>query len=169
MLQLVPQVAVADAACIVALPFALARAEPAGRVRAWCRAPGRPLAFAVAVRCSSATACGEAHPRISEQRKFAVELRTSLPSCSGSRARRDLSKSRCCWPASCFGLGVSLVGEPRRLARQLFAVTEGFFGPVFFVWLGTSLDLRALGAHPALSCSGPAGSGGGGQPRRGTG
>ena len=40
------------------------------------------------------------------------------------------------------------MGEPRRLARQLFAVTEGFFGPVFFVWLGTSLDLRALGCAP---------------------
>ena len=48
------------------------------------------------------------------------------------------------------GLGVAAVGEPRRLARQLFAVTEGFFGPVFFVWLGTSLDLRALGRGPSL-------------------
>ena len=49
-----------------------------------------------------------------------------------------------------FGLAVSGVGEPRRLARQLFAITEGFFAPLFFVWLGTSLDLRALGARPTL-------------------
>jgi len=49
-----------------------------------------------------------------------------------------------------FGLAVAAVGEPRRLARQLFAVTEGFLGPVFFVWLGASLDLRELGRHPAL-------------------
>src|SRR5207342_1842284 len=49
-----------------------------------------------------------------------------------------------------FGLVVAAVGEPRRLARQLFAVTEGFFGPVFFVWLGTSLDLQALAQRPAL-------------------
>ena len=41
------------------------------------------------------------------------------------------------------------MGEPRRLARQLFAVTEGFFSPLF-VWLGTSLDLRALGLRPSL-------------------
>ena len=33
-----------------------------------------------------------------------------------------------------FGLAVAGVGEPRRLARQLFAVTEGFLGPLFFVW-----------------------------------
>jgi hypothetical protein len=29
-------------------------------------------------------------------------------------------------------------------------VTEGFLGPVFLVWLGSSLDLRALAHHPRL-------------------
>jgi hypothetical protein len=29
-------------------------------------------------------------------------------------------------------------------------VTEGFFGPLFFVWLGASLDLHALGSRPGL-------------------
>jgi Kef-type K+ transport system membrane component KefB len=29
-------------------------------------------------------------------------------------------------------------------------VTDGFLGPVFFVWLGASLDLRALGNHPNM-------------------
>ena len=37
------------------------------------------------------------------------------------------------------GLSISGVGEPRRLARQLFGITEGFFGPLFFVWLGAGL------------------------------
>ena len=49
-----------------------------------------------------------------------------------------------------FGLALTAVGPPRRLAHQLFAVTEGFFGPLFFVWLGASLDLRALGSRPGL-------------------
>src|SRR5262249_40651319 len=48
------------------------------------------------------------------------------------------------------GLALSATGEPRRLAGQLFAVTEGFLGPVFFVWLGASLDLRALFTHPKM-------------------
>jgi len=48
------------------------------------------------------------------------------------------------------GLAISGVGEPRRLARQLFGITEGFFGPLFFVWLGASLQVRELGQHPAL-------------------
>ena len=40
--------------------------------------------------------------------------------------------------------------QPRRLARQLFGITEGFFGPLFFVWLGASLQVRELGEHPGF-------------------
>jgi Kef-type K+ transport system membrane component KefB len=29
-------------------------------------------------------------------------------------------------------------------------LTEGFFGPLFFVWLGSSLDLRAFATRPTL-------------------
>jgi len=49
-----------------------------------------------------------------------------------------------------FGLAIAAIGEPRRLAKQLFAITEGFLGPLYFVWLGASLDLRALGGHPSM-------------------
>jgi Kef-type K+ transport system membrane component KefB len=45
---------------------------------------------------------------------------------------------------------VAAVSQPRRLARQLLAVTDGFFAPLFFVWLGASLDLRKLGRHPSM-------------------
>jgi len=149
-LQLVTQVAVADIACIVALPFALA---PSGA--------GRALLGVVTVLLVGALAIGvlavlehsgvrrRVH-RISERHKLAVELRTSLLVLFGLAAVATWSKVSVLLAGFVLGLGVSFVGEPRRLARQLFAVTEGFFGPVFFVWLGTSLDLRALGARPAL-------------------
>ena len=149
-LQLVTQVAVADIACIVALPFALA---PSGA--------GRAVLGVVTVLLVGALAIGvlallerygvrrRVH-RISERHKLAVELRTSLLVLFGLAAVATWSKVSVLLAGFVLGLGVSLVGEPRRLARQLFAVTEGFFGPVFFVWLGTSLDLRALGARPAL-------------------
>ena len=48
------------------------------------------------------------------------------------------------------GLAVSAVGEPRRVAHQLFALSEGFFAPLFFVWLGASLQIRELGERPGL-------------------
>jgi Kef-type K+ transport system membrane component KefB len=37
------------------------------------------------------------------------------------------------------------------LGRFLFAVTDGFLAPVFFVWLGASLDLRALVEQPRMT------------------
>jgi hypothetical protein len=49
-----------------------------------------------------------------------------------------------------FGLVLAAIGTPRRLGSQLFAVTEGFLGPIFFLWLGASIDLRALVHHPRL-------------------
>jgi Kef-type K+ transport system membrane component KefB len=49
-----------------------------------------------------------------------------------------------------FGVVVALVGEPRRLARQLFAVTEGFLAPLFFVWLGAHLELSELARRPSF-------------------
>jgi Kef-type K+ transport system membrane component KefB len=42
------------------------------------------------------------------------------------------------------------IETPRRLARQLFALNDGFLGPLFFVWLGASLSLSDLVAHPLL-------------------
>jgi Kef-type K+ transport system membrane component KefB len=44
-----------------------------------------------------------------------------------------------------FSLGVVLaaVGVPRRLARQLFALSDGFFAPIFFVLLGASIDVSS--------------------------
>lgn len=42
-----------------------------------------------------------------------------------------------------FGLGlvIVIVGESRQLARRLFGITEGFFSPLLFAWLGASLQV----------------------------
>ena len=50
------------------------------------------------------------------------------------------------------------------LARQLFGITEGFFAPLFFVWLGASLQVRELGEHPGLIGLGAALGVGAGEP-----
>ena len=42
------------------------------------------------------------------------------------------------------GAVVALLGEPRRVADQLVGLGEGFAIPVFFVHLGTQLDIGAL-------------------------
>jgi len=149
-LQLLPQVAIADAVCIVALPLAI---DP---VHA-----GRAGLGALVVILTGALVLGlllvlehkgfrrRLH-RVSEQRHFALELRISLMILFSLAAVASRSHVSIMLAGFVFGLAVAVIGEPRRLARQLFAVTEGFFGPLFFVWLGASLDLRALGDRPAL-------------------
>jgi Kef-type K+ transport system membrane component KefB len=150
MLQLLPQVAVADAACIVALPLAI---NPAAAGRA---ALGAVIVVAAAVvlfvvfRELERRGWRRQLHRLSERRKFALELRINLAVLFGLAAISEATRVSIMLAGFAFGLVVAAVGEPRRLARQLFAITEGFFGPLFFIWLGASLDLHALARRPAL-------------------
>jgi len=150
MLKMLPQVAIADAACIVALPLVMnpSQAGPA------------------ALGALAVIACGvvvllllwQADKRgwlkkiqdKSEQRSFALELRISLLAIVLLAALAQQMKVSIMLAGFCLGLAVSAVGEPRRLAGQLFGLTEGVFGPIFFVWLGASLNLRELGSHPSM-------------------
>ncbi|MEO8518140.1 MAG: cation:proton antiporter [Dermatophilaceae bacterium] len=149
-LELLPQVAIADAACIVALPLAI---DPSHSGRAALGALAVILTGAVVfVLLLVLERKGLRHRlhRVSEQRHFALELRISLMILFSLAAVATRSHVSIMLAGFVFGLTIAAIGEPRRLARQLFALTEGFLGPLFFVWLGASLDLRALGARPAL-------------------
>ena len=148
--RLIPQVAVADAACIVALPLVL---EPANA--------GRAALGALAVIACGAAVFGllrwcdrrgwlkTVHDK-SKERGFALELRLSLLILLLLAALAQVTQVSIMLAGFCLGLAVAGVREPRRLTRQLFGLTEGLFGPIFFVWLGASLNLRDLVAHPLM-------------------
>lgn len=149
-LQLLPQVAIADAGCIVALPLAIDPAH-AGRAAIGALAViGASTAVCVVLFTLERRGFRRRLHRVSEQRHFALELRISLMILFSLAAVASRSYVSIMLAGFVFGLGVAAIGEPRRLARQLFALTEGFLGPLFFVWLGASLDLRELGSRPAL-------------------
>jgi len=149
-LPLLPQVAIADAACIVALPLAI---DPARAGRAALGAAvvlTCALILWAALRASERRGWRASMHHLSERRKFALELRVSLAGLFGLAAIAEVGGVSVMLAGFAAGMAVAAVGEPRRLARQLFGVTDGFFGPLFFVWLGASLDLHALGRRPAL-------------------
>jgi Kef-type K+ transport system membrane component KefB len=149
-LELLPQVAIADAVCIVALPLAV---DPAHAGRAALGALAVLAAAAVLfviLRYLERSGLRLRMHKVSEKRKFALELRVNLVILFGLAALATGTHVSILLAGFSFGIVVAAVGEPRRLARQLFALTEGFLGPLFFVWLGASLDLRELGRHPAL-------------------
>ena len=85
----------------------------------------------------------------SEVHRLALELRTSLVILFALGALAAAMHVSVMLAGFALGLALAVVGEPRRMARQLFGVTEGFFAPLFFVWLGASLQVRELLDRPA--------------------
>ena len=148
-LGLLPQVAIADAACIIALPLAadpkhVGRAALGSLAVLGCAA----VAYLILRELERRGLRRRVH-RLSEKRGFAVELRVQLSILFTLAAVAVQTHVSIMLAGFSFGLAVSAIGEPRRLAKQLFALTDGFLGPLFFIWLGASLDLRALGHHPS--------------------
>ena len=148
-LRMLPQVAIADTASIVALPLAI-DPKHAGRAALGALAiMACAVALYFALRYIEITGIRKRVHRVSQERQFAIELRVNLAVLFALAALAVRTHVSIMLAGFSFGLAMAAVGEPRRLARQLFAVTEGFFGPLFFVWLGASLDLRDLGRHPS--------------------
>jgi Kef-type K+ transport system membrane component KefB len=149
-LTMTAQVAVADIAAIVALPLAVDPSNaPKAAVGAAVVAASAAVLFVVLRWLERTGTRGRVHA-VSESRKFALELRIQLAllfALSGLAVAGNVSIMLAGFS---FGLVVAAVGEPRRLAHQLFAVSDGFLGPVFFVWLGASLDLRTLAGSPKM-------------------
>jgi Kef-type K+ transport system membrane component KefB len=154
--ELLPQVAVADAMCIVLLPLAI---DPDHAARAAAGAAVVLLAggvFFLLLRAVERSGVrGRVHD-VSEDRRFAVELRVSLAVLFAMAALAVAVHVSLMLAGFVAGLAVAAVGEPRRVAKQLFAVTEGFSGPLFFVWLGAGLQLRDLVQHPSMALLGVA-------------
>jgi len=149
LLKTLAQVAIADTACIVALPLAI---DPAHAARA---ALGALAVAAIAgilflvLRQIERSGLRHRLHRLFEQRKFALELRISLVILFALAAIAVRSHVSIMLAGFAFGLVVAGIGAPRRLARQLFAVADGFLGPLFFVWLGASINLRDLATRPS--------------------
>jgi len=148
--QLTAQVAIADAVCIVALPLAIDPARAATTaLGALAVIACAALLFFVLRRLDRNGLSKKLH-HLSERRKFALELRINLLVLFGLVALAQFAHVSVLLAGFALGLVVSAIDEPRRLARQLFGITEGFFGPLFFVWLGASISLSELGAHPLM-------------------
>jgi Kef-type K+ transport system membrane component KefB len=146
--QLLPQVAIADAACIVLLPLAIEPSRAGRSALGAVAVLACAAAFYLFLRESERRGWQDRMHDLSKERNFALELRISLLVVFGLAALAVQTHVSIMLAGFGVGIAVTAVGEPRRLARQMFGITEGFFGPLFFVWLGSSLDLRALGDHP---------------------
>ncbi|HZC53021.1 MAG TPA: cation:proton antiporter [Mycobacterium sp.] len=144
------QIAIADAACIVLLPLVIdVRRAPAAALGGLAIAGCAAVLF-VLLRVVDSRGWRKRIHKYSRKQRFALELRTNLVLLFALAALATSTHVSIMLAGFALGLVIASVGEPRRLARQLFGITEGFFSPLFFVWLGASLQVRELGSHPKL-------------------
>ncbi|OMC48338.1 cation:proton antiporter [Mycobacterium sp. IS-1264] len=149
-LSVTVQIAIADAACIVLLPLVIdVRRAPTAALGGLAIAGCAVLLF-VLLRAVDRRGWRTRMHDYSEKSRFALELRTNLVLLFALAALAASTHVSIMLAGFALGLVIASVGEPHRLARQLFGITEGFFSPLFFVWLGASLQVRELGAHPKL-------------------
>lgn len=155
-LSVTAQIAIADAASIVLLPLVI---DPERAPRAALGAVAIAAAAVVlflGLRHFERSGTRKRIHHYSEDHRLALELRFSLLLLFGLAALAIATHVSIMLAGFALGLVISAIGEPRRLARQLFGITEGFFAPLFFVWLGASLQVRELGDHPQFIALGAA-------------
>ncbi len=149
-LSVTAQIAIADAASIVLLPLVIdIRRAPTAALGALAIAGCAAVLF-VLLRVVDRRGWRKHLHAYSEEHDFALELRISLLVLFALAALAVSTQVSIMLAGFALGLVIGAIGEPRRLARQLFGITEGFFSPLFFVWLGASLQVRELGSHPKL-------------------
>lgn len=148
-LQFLTQLAIADAACIVLLPLALNPAEAGtAALGALAVLAGGGL-LGVVLGLAGRRGRAQRLHAFSERRLLALELRITLVVLFALAAVAATTKVSVMLAGFVAGLVISAVGKHRRVEHQLFALSEGFFAPIFFVWLGASLNLRTLAEHPS--------------------
>ncbi|GDY33800.1 cation:proton antiporter [Gandjariella thermophila] len=144
------QVAVADTVCIIALPLVAAPAHAKGAALGVLAVLVAGCAMWLVMRWLRAHRVLDWVRRLSIRRNFGLELRAELILLFALAGLAQWVGISVMLAGFVTGLVLAAQGEPRRLARQLFAVTDGFLAPVFYVWLGATLDLRALAGQPRM-------------------
>jgi Kef-type K+ transport system membrane component KefB len=147
-LSVTAQIAIANAACIVLLPLVIDFRHAPTAALGGLAITGCAVVLFVLLRAVDRRGWRQRMHDYSQKQRFALELRTNLLVLFGLAALAVSTDVSIMLAGFALGLVIASVGEPRRLARQLFGITEGFFSPLFFVWLGASLQVRELGSQP---------------------
>lgn len=143
-MEFLVQIAVADAVAIVLLPLAINPENAGTAALGGLLVMVMGVAYALFVRKISLRKMRT----VSKKHGFALELRIVLVVLFAMAAVATSMNVSVMLAGFVLGMAVKFNGQPKRLKRQMFALSEGFFGPLFFIWLGSSIDLRQLGAHP---------------------
>ena len=147
-LSVTVQIAIADAASIVLLPLVIDLQRAPIAALGGLAIAGCAVALFLLLHAVDRRGWRQRAHDYSQKHRLALELRTNLLILFALAALAVSTHVSIMLAGFALGLVIASIGEPRRLARQLFGITEGFFSPLFFVWLGASLQVRELVSHP---------------------
>jgi len=139
----VAQVAIADLLAIVALPLAFSSANYASVGIGALAVSALAIILYFVLSWLNHIGWLARMRAVSAARSFGLELRFSLILLLGFAAVAQSFGVTVMIAGFSMGLALAANGVPRRLAKQLFAVAEGFFSPLFFVLLGAQVNVVA--------------------------
>lgn len=149
-LAVTTQIAIADTSSIILLPLVIQPQQVLRTALGAAAVAGCAIVVFFVLRAVDRRRLRKRLHRYSRRHRFALELRVSLILLFALCALAVSTHVSIMLAGFALGLVVAAIGEPRRLARQLFGITEGFFSPLFFIWLGASLQIRELGERPGF-------------------
>jgi Kef-type K+ transport system membrane component KefB len=149
-LTVMAQVTIADIITILSVPIVLEPSRVGHAVLGGLLVAAVAVGLLVLARVLAGHAWVRDVRHLSKRRSWALDLRLSL-----------LVLFLLAWVAqkggtsiliAGFGAGlmVAAVGGPKRLSTQMRGIADGFFVPLYFVVLGTQLDLAGLVRDPAM-------------------
>jgi Kef-type K+ transport system membrane component KefB len=148
-LPLIAQITIADIAAVLAVPFALEPGRAGTVALASLAVVATALVFFGAMRLVLRMEWYRRLRRQSKERGWALDLRVALAALVAlAWLAQDLGTSVLI-AGFATGLIVAAIGGPERLSLEVRGVGEGFLVPVFFVLLGTKLNVRDLFSDPS--------------------
>ena len=145
---LITHVTIADLLGIVSLPLVMHSPNVGRTVAGAGTVAALAGLFYLLLRHADRSGSLHRFHEFSKEHAFGLELRISLVVVIGLSALAGRFHVTVMIAGLSVGIALAAVGVPHRLARQLFGIAEGFFSPIFFVILGSRIDVRAAVSDP---------------------
>ncbi len=149
-LVVMAQVGIADVAAIVALPLVIQPSKALHAALGGLAVIAGVIGLFLIARLVRGMSIIHRLRHASHHRAWALDLRIALLILFTLAWIAVRSGSSVLIAGFSVGLLVALIGGPKRLSTQVTGIAAGFFVPLFFVVLGSELDLRAIVQHPSL-------------------
>jgi Kef-type K+ transport system membrane component KefB len=149
-MSVMAQVTIADIVTIISVPIVLQPSRVGHALLGSALVAGGVALALLLARLLSGRSLVHRLRELSERRHWALDLRVSLLVLfflAWVATRGGTSVLIAGFGA---GLTVAVLGGPERLSTQVHGVADGFFVPLYFVVLGSRLDLGGLFERPAL-------------------